>query len=408
MAQKIKNSPEHIGGDVDDGYGKVADAFRRNLSNGDEVGAAVAVYRDGRKVVDLWGGFRDATTLVPWERDTLVTVFSATKGVSCLTIALAVARGLIDYDAKVADYWPEFAQAGKAAITVRQLLCHQAGLVVIDPPLTLSDLTDPAAMSAKIAAQAPLWEPGTRHGYHALTLGWYVSELIRQTDAQGRTIARFFDQEVATPLELDFYIGLPPHIGRDRVADLRTPTKRMAIRQAVVTPPRQLFALVNPFGLSARAIALADGVKDVDINSDEIRALEVPAGNGTGTARSLAKLYGVAATGGAELGLTPAVLEALTAPAVPPTDGVRDFVGQADTSYSLGFNKPTSEWVFGSSSTAFGTPGAGGSFAFADPDTGVGFAYVMNRMGLRPFSDPRELGLRQALFRDVLGVREQA
>jgi len=143
------------------------------------------------------------------------------------------------------------------------------------------------------------------------------------------------------------------------------------------------------------------------INSDEIRALEIPAGNGTGTARSLAKLYGVAAAGGAELGLTASVLEALKAPAVAPTKGVRDFVGQADTSYSLGFNKPTSAWVFGSSSTAFGTPGAGGSFAFADPDTGVGFAYVMNRMGLYPFSDPRELALRQALFRDVLGVREQ-
>jgi CubicO group peptidase (beta-lactamase class C family) len=169
-----------------------------------------------------------------------------------------------------------------------------------------------------------------------------------------------------------------------------------------------LIALVNPFGLAARAIALADGVKDVDVNSDEIRALEIPAGNGTGTARSLAKLYCLAATGGTQLGLTPDVLDALKAPAVPPTKGVRDVVGQADTSYSLGFNKPTSKWVFGSSGYAFGTPGAGGSFGFADPDTGVGFGYVMNRLGLDPFSDPRELGLRQALFRDVLGARTQA
>ncbi|MFG1930251.1 serine hydrolase domain-containing protein [Mycobacterium sp. NPDC048908] len=407
MAARLKISPELIGGDADEGYGKVADAFRRNLLSGREFGAVVAVYHEGRKVVDLWGGYRDATARAPWERDTLVTVFSATKGVSALTIAVAASRGLIDYDAKVAEYWPDFAQAGKGAITVRQLLSHQAGLVVIDPPLTFADLTDPVAMSAKLAAQAPLWSPGTRHGYHALTLGWYASELIRQTDPRGRTIARFFDQEIAQPHELDFYIGLPPDIGRDRVADMVTPTKATALKQLIKLSPSQVLALVNPFGLSKRAIALAEGYEDVDINSNEIRALEIPAGNGTGTARSLAKLYGIAATDGAELGLTAGVLDALRAPAVMPTGGARDFVSRAETSYSLGFNKPTSEWVFGSSSTAFGTPGAGGSFAFADPDTGVGFAYLMNRMNVYPFSDPRELTLRQALFRDVLGVREQ-
>ena len=408
MAPKIKISPELIGGDVDEGYGKVADAFRRNLSSGREVGAAVAAYRDGRKVVDLWGGFRDGITQAAWERDTLVTVFSTTKGVASLAVAVAASRGLISYDAKVADYWPEFAAAGKGSVTVRQLLGHQAGLVVITPPLEFSDLADPAKLSAKIAAQAPLWPPGTRHGYHAITLGWYASELIRHVDPQGRTLGRYFAEETAGPLDLDFYIGLPPHVGRDRVAYLRTPTKAMAMRHAVTTPPRQLIALVNPFGLAARAIAIADGMKDVDVNSDGIRALEIPAGNGTGTARSLAKVYGVAATGGIELGLTPDVLDALKAPAVPPTRGARDVVGHADTSYSLGFNKPTSEFVFGSSGNAFGTPGAGGSFGFADPDTGVGFVYVMTRMGLPPFSDPRELGLRQALFRDVLGARAQA
>jgi CubicO group peptidase (beta-lactamase class C family) len=407
MAAKLKISPGLIGGDAEEGYGKVADAFRRNLQSGRELGAAVAVFRDGRKVVDLWGGYRDTTATAPWERDTLVTVFSATKGVSALTVALAASRGLIDYDAKVADYWPDFAQAGKGAITVRQLLSHQAGLVVIDPPLTFDDLTNPAAMSAKLAAQAPLWSPGTRHGYHALTFGWYASELIRQTDAQGRTIGQFFDQEIAQPHELDFYIGLPSDIGRDRVADMVTPRKITALRQLVKLSPRQVFALVNPFGLGKRAIALAEGYEDVDINSDEIRALEIPAGNGTGTARSLAKLYGAAATSGAELGLTPRVVDALKRPAEMPTGGARDFVGGADTSYVLGFNKPTSEWVFGSSSTAFGTPGAGGSLALADPDTGVGFAYLMNRMNVYPFSDPRELDLRQALFRDVLGARPQ-
>jgi CubicO group peptidase (beta-lactamase class C family) len=322
-ADMTRHSCGHFDGHVDEGYGKVADAFRRNVVSGREIGAAVAVYRDGRAVVDLWGGLRNDTTGAPWQKDTLVTVFSTTKGVASLAVAIAVSRGLLDYDAKVADYWPEFAQAGKAAITVRQLLAHQAGLVVIKPPLTFSDLTDPAAMSAMLAAQAPLWPPGTRHGYHALILGWYVSELVRRADARGRTIGPFFDEEIARPLDLDFYIGLPPHIDRDRVAYLRTPTKVMAMRQAVRMPPRQLVALANPFGLSARTVALVDGVKDVDVNSDELRAVEIPAGNGTGTTRALAKLYGLAAIGGAELGVTPAVLNALKAAAVSPKKGVR-------------------------------------------------------------------------------------
>jgi CubicO group peptidase (beta-lactamase class C family) len=314
---------------------------------------------------------------------------------------------LIDYDAKVADYWPEFAQAGKGAITVRQLLGHQAGLVVIKPPLLYSDLADPKKVSAKIAAQAPLWPPGTRHGYHTITFGWYVSELIRRVDPQGRTVGQFFAEEIAAPMDLEFYIGLPAHVDRSRVARLQNGSKAEALKRLLMMPPREVIALLNPVGLASRAATLADGIKDVDVNSDELRVLEIPAGNGTGTARALAQLYGDAATGGPGLSLTPGVLDALKAPALSPTNGWRDVVRKTDTSYALGFNKPTSEWVFGSSGNAFGTPGAGGSFAFADPDTGVGFAYVMNRMGPHPFSDPRELGLRQALFRDILGARVQ-
>src|SRR6266404_8828098 len=166
MVQKLKISPDLIAGDVDEGYGKLADVFRRNLSSGHEVGAAFAVYRDGRKVVDLWGGYRNGITRAPWGKDTLVNVFSTTKGVASLTVAVAASQGLISYDAKVADFWPEFAQGGKDAVTVRQLLSHQAGLPAIDPPLTLEDLEDPPKISATLAVQVPAWTPGTRHGYH--------------------------------------------------------------------------------------------------------------------------------------------------------------------------------------------------------------------------------------------------
>ena len=408
MAQKLKLSTDVVNGDVDEGYGKVADAFRRNLGSGQEVGAAVAVYRDGRKVVDLWGGYRNGTTRAPWERDTIVNVFSTTKGIASLAVAVAASRGLIDYDAKMADYWPEFAQADKGAITVRQLLGHQAGLVAIKPPLTLSEIADPAQLSAKIAMQAPAWPPGTRHGYHAITLGWYQSELIRRVDPQGRTLGRYFANEIAEPLELDFYIGLPDSVDRNRVAHLKAFSRTDLLRHPTAMPPLFAAALLNPSSLAARAFVTAAGVKEAeDFNRDELRTVEMPSTNGTGTARSIAKLYGTAAINDSTLGLSSTVRDALEGPAVPPTGGLRDKVMQLDISYSLGFGKPTSKFVFGSSDRAYGWPGAGGSFGFADPDTGIGFGYVMNNMGMHAFSDPRELSLRQALFRDVVGARPQ-
>jgi len=220
MVMKVKVSPDSIVGDVDEGYGKLVDVFRRNMTSGEEIGAAVAVYRDGVKVVDLWGGYRDGNTKAPWQEDTLVMMMSTTKGVSSLAVAVAASRGLISYEAKVADYWPEFAQAGKGTVTVRQLLSHQAGLPAITPPLTLGDVADPAKMSAKIAAQAPAWTPGTRHGYHTITLGYYESELIRHADPAGRTLGQFFAEEIARPLGHNLYRGLPASVNRDRVAHL--------------------------------------------------------------------------------------------------------------------------------------------------------------------------------------------
>jgi CubicO group peptidase (beta-lactamase class C family) len=408
MAKGVSTATDTVCGDVDEGYGKVADAFRQNLSSGRELGAAVAVYREGRKVVDLWGGYRDATMQTPWQQDTIVNVFSTTKGVASLAVAVAVSRGLLDYDAKIADYWPEFAQAGKAAITVRQLLGHQAGLVAVKPPLTLVDIADPEKMSAKIAAQEPHWSPGTRHGYHAVTLGWYQSELIRRVDPKGRTIGRFFAEEIAAPLDLDFHIGLAASVDRTRVAQLQAFALRELVLHINTMPPMFAASMFNPSSLSARAFVVATGVKAAaDFNRDELRVLEMPSVNGTATARSIARLYGDAATGGSGLALSRAVRDDLEGPAVPPTKGLRDKVMHTDMSYSLGFGKPTSKFVFGSSDRAFGWPGAGGSFGFADPDTGVGFGYVMNQMGFHAFSDPRELSLRQAVFRDVLGGRTQ-
>jgi CubicO group peptidase (beta-lactamase class C family) len=413
MAQETSVPREVVCGGVDEGYGKVADAFRLNLASGAEVGAAVAIYRDGRKVVDLWGGFRDGTTRAPWTTDTLVNTFSTTKGVAALTVALAVSRGLLDYDARVADYWPEFAQGGKEAVTVRQLLAHQAGLPVIKPLLTLADIAAPERLSERLAAQVPAWPPGTRHGYHGVTLGWYASELIRHADPEGRTLGKYFADEIAGPLGLDFHIGLPDSVDRDRVAHLHVPSQIATLLHLHVLPPRLAAAWFIPMTLTAQAGVAFEGANGLStFNREDVRVVEIPAANGTGTAESVARLYGDAAMGGHEIGLTPEVFSALTAPPVRPTKGLRDKVLHVDTLFSLGFGRPIAEqrtkYVIGSSDKAFGAPGAGGSVGFADPDTGVGFGYVMNKLGFHLISDPRALRLRQALFRDVLGARPQS
>jgi CubicO group peptidase (beta-lactamase class C family) len=264
-------------------------------------------------------------------------------------------------------------------------------------------------VSARIAEQVPAWRPGTRYGYHAATLGWYQSALIRKVDPQGRTLGRFLAEEIAEPLGLDLHIGLPSSVDRSRVALLEPVNRREMMLHLHTMPPLFVASLFNPRSLPARAFVVVADVKDAgDFNRDEVRIPEMPSVNGTATASSIAKLYGAAAAGDVKLGLSRTVRDALEAPAVPPTRGVRDKVMFLEASFSLGFGKPTSKFVFGSTDKAFGWPGLGGSFGFADPDTGIGYGYVMNKLGYHAYSDPRELALRQALFRDVLGARPQA
>jgi CubicO group peptidase (beta-lactamase class C family) len=390
-------------GAADEGYGPVADAFRANFAERGEVGAACAVYRDGRKVVDLWGGLRDGVTKAPWEEDTLVPMFSTTKGVASMALAVAHSRGLLDYDEAVARYWPEFGAAGKERVTVRQLLSHQAGLCAIDERLDLD------RVAAVIAAQKPAWEPGTRHGYHGITLGWYEGELLRRVDPQRRTLGRFFAEEVADPLGLDFYIGLPDDVPPARVARIHGYQPAEMLLHLREFPPRFVLGFLNPRSLTYRTFGnpRITGLVN-EYNRRELQRAEIPAANGIGTARSVARAYGELATGGAALGLTEATLDALQRPAVAPSGGRMDLVIHIESVFSLGYCKPFPRFTFGSSAElAFGTPGAGGSFGFADPDTRVGFAYAMNKTGFRLYDDPRELALRDALYR-CLGERAQA
>jgi CubicO group peptidase (beta-lactamase class C family) len=387
-----------INGWVADGFEDVRDAFEENFRSRNEIGAACAVYHRGEPVVDLWGGWRDPKTGAPWEEDTLVLVFSTTKGMASLAVAVAHSQGLFDYDEKVAAYWPEFADASKGQVTVRQLLSHQAGLSAIDEPMDLDMLGDPDRVAAAIAKQAPAWEPGRRHGYHGISLGWYESELVRRVDPQHRTIGRFFADEVAAPLGLEFYIGLPDEVPDDRIAVMQGQWYRTRMLFNLRKQPTDFVkAFLKPGSLTARTFANPKVLGQPHrYNDRDMRRVELPASNGIGQVRSIARAYGEFAAGGRTLGIDNETLAALATPAALPPEGAMDEVLRLETSFALGFLKPSSAIKFGSSHTAYGTPGAGGSFGYADPDLELGFGYAMNRMDFYLIDDPRQVALRDA------------
>ena len=390
-----------VHGFVKPGFEAVRVEFARNLAERRELGAAVAAYHRGEKVVDLWGGIRDARGGEPWEEDTLVIVYSTSKGLASMTLAVAHARGWLDYDERVAAYWPEFAQQGKGEVTVRQLLGHEAGLPVVDEPLDPELLADFDRLAAVIARQRPLWKPGERHGYHGVSLGWYEGELMRRLDPEHRTLGRFFAEEIAAPLGLDFHFGLPADTPRSRLARIERVSPIRALPDTRHLPRGMALSFLNPRSVTFRTFANPRLRSMADLDRSEYRGLEFPAGGGIGTARSIARAYDAFARGGGELGIGEATMDELTRYPHPPPAGWRDEVLKARTAFSLGFARPLSPFLFGSSRAAFGHPGAGGSFAFADTERQFSFAYVMNRMGFHLNDDPREKALRDAVQRGV-------
>ncbi len=388
-----------IHGSVATGFEEVRREFERNFAERRELGGAVAAYVGGEKVVDLWGGVRDARGGEPWEEDTLVLVYSTSKGLAAMTLALAHSRGWLDYDERVATYWPEFSQAGKGKVTVRQLLGHEAGLPVVDEPLDAQVLADFDHLATVIARQRPQWKPGERHGYHGVSLGWYEGELIRRVDPQQRTLGRFFAEEIAAPLGLEIYFGAPEEFPRERLARIERIPAWKALPQARDLPRAMALAMANPRSLSFRTFANPRLRRPADLDRAEYRRVEFPAGGAIGSARDIARAYAAFVSEPPELGLTTATLDEIARPPTRPLHGWRDQVLKVDTAFSLGFARPLGNFRFGSTARAFGHPGAGGSFAFADPDRGVAFAYVMNRLGFHLNNDPRELALREALYR---------
>jgi CubicO group peptidase (beta-lactamase class C family) len=380
-----------IQGDVSRGFEAVREAFAENFVRRHELGGACCAYRRGEKVVDVWGGIRNVKTGEPWERDTMVIVYSTTKGLAAMTLAVAHSRGWLDYEERVSAYWPEFAQQGKERITVRQLLAHQAGLFALDEPVGRDVVADLDRLAVVLARQRPAWEPGTRQAYHAITLGYYESELLRRVDPQHRSLGQFFHDEIASPLGLDVYIRLPEAIPSSRLATIVAPG---LVERLLGFPLRLSLDTLNRNSNIVRALRGSELPHD-----DErvyARNFEVPSGGAVGTARAIAHAYSVFATGGRELGLRAETLDLLAAPAVPPARGFYDECLKGEARFSLGFMKPCPAWPFGSASS-FGSPGAGGSFGYADPSAGVGYGYVTSKMGVSLTGDPRDVALRDAL-----------
>ena len=360
-----------IEGSVAPGFERVADAFVGNFANHGDVGAAVCVYRDAKPVVDLWAGTADPKTGRPWEHDTLQLVYSATKGVVATAAHILAERGDLDLDAPVASYWPEFADAGKADVPVRWLLTHQVGLPVLDKPVSLADALAWHPVTAALAAQAPIWAPGTAHGYHMQTFGWLVGEVIRRVT--GRSPGQFAADEIAAPLGLDFFIGLPDseHSRVSKLVFAPPPDLPRLVAAGVPEDMRDLVdAAMDPNSLMNRPTT--DPV--IDFNAPEVWRAEIPASNGIGTARSLARMYAalIGEVDGIRL-LRPETVAAATREQVAG----KDQVSKMPSRYATGYQLPTSFLPSGPPAS-FGHPGRSGALAWADPDLGLAFGYVTN------------------------------
>ncbi|HTO53339.1 MAG TPA: serine hydrolase domain-containing protein [Myxococcota bacterium] len=379
--------PLEIHGQVAPRFAKLKDVFAAQMNSGAELGASVAITLDGEPVVDLFAGHADPARTRPWRRDTIAHTYSVTKGMTALCAHVLVDRGLLELDAPVARYWPEFAQAGKGAIPVRWLLSHRAGLQALRTRMPPEAIYDWQAMCAALAAEPPCSEPG-RVGYHPVTYGWLAGELVRRVD--GRSLGRFFREEIATPLGVDFHIGLGP-AEEKRAADITPlippPDIAAAFADTGGEPPLVMLAFVNPSGTG-------------DHNSPAHRRAEIPAINGHGNAAALARVYGALARGGELDGvriLSAAGVERARALQVEGVDPLLNKPIRMSLGYWL--NQPADpEFGFGPNPRAFGHPGAGGGLGFADPDARIGFGYVSNRMSSSLAIDPRPRALIEAFY----------
>jgi CubicO group peptidase (beta-lactamase class C family) len=381
-----------IQGTCEPRFEPIKKAFLENFAARNELGAAVALTLDGKPMVDLWAGWADQAKTAPWTRDTIVNVYSTTKGLTAICAHRLVDQGKLDLDAPVAKYWPEFAQAGKQNLPVRYLLSHRAGLPAVKKPLARDAAFSWETMTGALAAQEPWWVPGTRHGYHALTFGWLVGEVIRRIS--GKSPGTYFRDELAQPLGLDCHIGLDAKHD-SRVAPLVEPPPPDPGQ-----PNPMAEMMKDPESVSAKTLmnppTLAPGI----VNSRQWRGAEIPAANGHTTARALARIYGALARGGEIDGVRVLTPESIAQCHTEQSRGP-DAVLLLTTRFGLGFMMSLPEASLGPNPRSFGHPGYGGSIGYADPDAKIGFGYTMNRMGTGILIDPRADALIKAVYESL-------
>ena len=391
-----------VGGHCDPKFASVQKVFTERLEAGKEIGAAIAFTLNGESVVDLWGGYYAGhSTEREWERDTLVNTYSTTKGMTAICAHQLVEAGRLDLDAPVAEYWPEFKAAGKSEIPVRWLLSHQSGLPAIRRELPPETLFDWSALCAALAEQEPWWTPGTKHGYHPMTYGFLVGEVIRRVS--GRTVGEIFREDVARPLDADFHIGLPAsEDGRvsDLIGSIAGPPKTEAGKPAarIKGPMGDFLRDMSDPSTMVGASFNNPRMSSDTVNSRAWRGAEIPAANGHGTARSLARIYGALACGGAIDGVRILSPESIDRARSEQASGPDATLGQMPMRYGLGYMLRSDFMPLSPNPNSFGHPGAGGSIGMADPDAHVGFGYTMNKMQMGLVGGPTAFAVLKAFF----------
>ena len=380
-----------INGYCDERFVEAKKIFEESINSGFELGCAITLEVEGEVVLDLWGGHSDLDKTEEWKEDTIVNVFSTTKGMAAMCLLQLVEKGLIDLDSPVSQYWPEFAAGGKEAIPVRYLLCHKSGLCGVREPLDQGSFSDWELICSELAKQEPFWEPGTAHGYHAITYGHLVGEVVRRVS--GKSIGQYFNDEIAVPLNLDFWIGLPED-KFNRVTDINP--DKPGLLQKILMPilsklprslaPGPLKMLLDftdpttPAGAAFNNPKMSMQTGEMEANTAKWRKAEIPAANGHGTARSIAKLYGALAIGGSRDGVHVLSPETIEMARQTESDGKDLVLGQIHTRFGLGFMLGTEDVSMGPNKNSMGHGGAGGSLGFADIDNKISLGFTMNQM----------------------------
>jgi CubicO group peptidase (beta-lactamase class C family) len=394
----MENSRPISSGMCNDRFRLVQEEFQRNFAERGELGAAVAIYLDGKLVVDLWQGIADRETGRMWDRDTMAVVFSSTKGIAATCLHVLIDRGLVDVDAPVTRYWPEFAANGKAGVTVGMIMSHQAGLPLWQTAVPKGGLFDWEFATSSLALEAPIWEPGTCHGYHAMTLGYLEGEIVRRV--VGQSIGAFLRHEIAGPLGADIWIGLPES------EEARVSTLQLADGAPVSAFHSKMIAEPNWIGVKVLS-NVGEAFTESSVNSRAYHAAEAPASGGIANARGLARLYSPLSLDGSVDGV-----RIVSPRSIPLMRNIKsasscDLMLRLPTNFTLGYSKSWGARALGAGNYvvlgehAFGTPGMGGSIGFADTEARMSFGYTMNRLGGGVGLNERGQSLVDAAYRSL-------